>query len=225
MHNFIKICTAVFALTVLSSCKSGIDIKTEDKSYKTAGISVTAPIPQLSGLSSKDLQETINEEYLSLSGELLNNFNKAAKETGEQSVFDMSTTPHYNRNNLLSVVTQIDYYAKRNNKSSFRITKNIDTKKCIELKLGDLFSDDGYIDMINAGISEEVSANPDKYRDLWEKPKLSQNQRFYIDGENIVLFYPPYELSYYERGFVEIPIALNSMSGYLKPEYRYLAEH
>lgn len=224
MHNFIKIISAAIAVSLLTSCKGGVDINTVDKSYKTDSITVTAPIPQLSGLSSKDLQKTINDEYMSISTELLNNFNEAAKDTGEQSVFEMNTTPYYDRKNLLSVVTQIDYFAKRNHKSSFRITKNVDTKNCIELNLGDLFSDDSYIDMINSRIEEEITENSDKYRDLWEKPKLSQNQRFYIDGENIVLFYPPYELSYYERGFVEIPVSLDDMDGYLKPEYRYLAE-
>ena len=49
------------------------------------------------------------------------------------------------------------------------------------------------------------------------------SEQFYLNGKNIVIVYPPYELSYYERGFVEIPLDLESMSGYLKPEYRCLA--
>lgn len=224
MHNFVKICSVFFAVLLVSSCNGGITINTIDKSYKTDTITVTAPIPQLSGLSKKDFLDEINSEYISVSTELLNTFNAAAKQTGGQSVFEMQTTPYYNRGNLFSAVTQIDYSVSRNNKNSFRITKNIDTKNCYELALGDLFADERYIDMINSRIDYEITENPDKYRDLWEKPKLMQNQNFYIDGSNIVLFYPPYELSYYERGFVEIPVSLKDMSGYLKPEYAYLSE-
>lgn len=223
MHNIVKICSLFLMTACISSCKSGIDINTIDKSYKTDSITVTAPIPQLSGLSGKDLQEAVNSEYLSISNELLNKFNSSAKQTGAKSFFEMQTTPYYNNHNLLSIVTQIDSEIAKNNKNSLRITKNIDTKACVELTLGDLFSDDRYIDMINSRIEYEITENPDKYRDLWEKPKLSHNQRFYIDGSNIVLFYPPYELSYYERGFVEIPISLKDMSGYLKSDYAYLS--
>ena len=78
--------------------------------------------------------------------------------------------------------------------------------------------------MLNSRIGEVLEKERDRYSDLWQKPTISQNQRYYIDGKNLVLFYPPYELSYYERGFVEIPLSLSDMSGYLKPEYRKLAE-
>ena len=53
---------------------------------------------------------------------------------------------------------------------------------------------------------------------------LSENQDFYITPENLVVYYLPYKLSHYERGFVEIPLSLSDMSGYLKEEYRHLAE-
>ena len=196
-----------------------------DKSYSTDTISVNAKIPQISGLSSKSLQESLNEEYTSTVTDLLNNFSKTAKTTGEQSSFDVRTAQQYNKNGIYSVITQIDCCSKYAQQNSFRITNNIDTKKCIKLDLADLFSDDSYIDMLNERISEAVASEPDKYADLWEKPRLGNNQQFYINGKNLVVVYPPYELSYYERGFVEIPLDLESMSGYLKPEYRCLAEN
>lgn len=212
----------MFIVCLLSSCGSTIKLQTIDESYSTDTIIVDAKIPQLSGLGSKDLQEKINTEYQSLTTDLLNNFLKSAKKTNEQSTFTIETIQHYNKNNFLSIVSQINCCVNKSQKNSFRITKNIDTQKCIELSLSDMFCDDTYIDTINEQIEKEVSSNPDKYSTLWEKPKISQNQRFYINDKYLVLFYPPYELSYYERGFVEIPISLENMSGYLKPEYRCL---
>ncbi len=227
MHNIMKkakiIIIAVFIL-ILSSCSDGVKIHTVDKSYSTGTVSSNAKIPQISGLSSENLQEAVNEEYETTVSELLADFSEASKKTGDSSTFETNTAVHYNSNQFFSAVTQIDSSTGRNRKNSYRITKNIDTKECIEVKLSDLFSDDSYIDMLNSRIEEEVEDNAEKYSDLWQKPAVSQNQRYYIDGKNLVLFYPPYELSYYERGFVEISLSLEDMSGYLKPEYRKLAE-
>ena len=211
------------AAAILTACGGDIKLSSIDKSYSTDTISVNAKIPQISGLGSKNLQASINEEYLSTVSDLLNNFSKTAKSTSEQSTFDIKTTQHYNKNGFYSSVVQIDYCSKHAQQNSFRITKNIDTKRCVELTLSDLFSDDSYIDMLNERINAEVEQDPDKYSDLWEKPRLVHNQQFYINEKNLIVFYPPYELSYYERGFVEIPLKLEDMSGYLKPEYRQLA--
>ena len=118
------------------------------------------------------------------------------------------------------MATDYEYFARKAHKNRFRIAKNIDTSACRELSLSDLFDGDSYIDALNKMLIDSVSENPEKYADIWAKPKILQNQGFYIDGKNLVIFYPPYELSYYERGYVEIPIPLEEVLTYLKPEYR-----
>lgn len=224
MHNFVKIAALfLLSLCVLASCSEGVRIESVDKSYSTDTIFADAKIPQISGLSSKSLEESVNEEFEDVICELLEDFSESAKKTGDSSTFEVTTTEHYNKNGFLSVVAQIDSCAGSTHKSSQRITKNIDTRLSCELSISDLFEGDGYIDMINARLGEAVEKNPEQYTGLWEKPKLAQNQSFYINGSNLVLYYPPYELSYYERGFVEIPLPLSDMSGYLKPAYRELA--
>lgn len=219
MHNFIKLLAAAAACIMLCSC-SKVTLEMLDKSYSTGSVNVSAQIPQISGLSDKDFQDSINKDFRSVSEELLNNFSKSAKETAELSEFNIQTAEHYNKNGFLSVVEQIDYFSRKTHKNSCRITKNINTQKCCEVSLGDLFEDDTYIDVINSLIENEIAAGPDKYADLWQKPKVSQNQCFYVNSDVLVLYYPPYELSYYERGFVEIPVALSELSGCLKEEYR-----
>ncbi|MDD6735599.1 MAG: DUF3298 domain-containing protein [Clostridiales bacterium] len=220
MHNFIKILSAAMLCALLCSCAGRVTVEMIDKSYATDSVKVNAQIPQLSGLPGKDLQESVNKEIFSAATELLDSFSQSAKETGEQSVFDMQTTEYYNRNNFLSLVTQIDYFARKTHKNSCRITKNINAAEGCEIRLGDLFEDDGYIDTLNAQIEREITEHPEKYADLWQKPRITQNQCFYIDGSHLVLYYPPYELSYYERGFVEIPVNLEDLSICLKEEYR-----
>lgn len=215
---------AILALSLLfTGCGGGVKLTEIDKSYSTDTSCAEVKIPQLGGLSSKELQKTVNEEYAASIGELLDNFSESAKNTGDRSEFETETTVHCNENGLFSAVTEVEASVRSAYKNSFRITKNIDTRQCIELELSDLFADDAYIDMLNSRIDEEIKTNSDKYTDLWAKPCVSPNQRFYVNSKYLVLFYPPYELSYYERGFVEIPLSLSDMSGYLKPEYRALS--
>ncbi len=224
MHNFVKI-AALFLLTlcVLASCGKGVRIESTDKSYSTDTIFVDAKIPKIVGLGSESLEESINEEYEEVLKDLLEDFSKDARETGDKSTFTVTTTEHYNKNGFLSVVTEVNSCTRNTHKACRRITKNIDTRLCKEVTLSDLFEGDSYIDMINARLLEAIETGGEKYAGLWATPKLSADQDFYINESSLVLCYPPYELSYYERGFVEIALPMSDMSGYLKSAYRNLA--
>lgn len=224
MHNFVKIAALfLLSLCVLASCGKGVRIENTDKSYSTDTIFVDAKIPKIVGLGSESFAESVNNEYEEVLEDLLEDFSENARETGDKSTFTVQTTEHYNKNGFFSVVTEVNSCTRNTHKMCRRIAKNIDTRLCKEVSLSDLFEGDSYIDMINARLSEAVEAGGEKFSGLWEKPKLSQNQDFYIDESSLVLYYPPYELSYFERGYVEIPLALEDMSGYLKPAYRDLA--
>lgn len=223
MHNFIKPCAAVtlaFTLLMLGGCSKTITTRTIDKSFETEKISASCQIPAYSGFSSESLEKAINEEIESVVTNHLNTFSKDAKKIGDASSFLVENTEHINVEGFFSATVNISASVGKTKKNSFRLTKNIDTKKCLALNLCDLFADDSYIDMVNTRLAEVVDNNPEKYMGLWQKPQIIANQPFYIDGQNLVLYYPPYELSYYERGFVEIPLSLSDMSGYLKPEYQ-----
>lgn len=225
MHNIIKKLPVLALVLLLASCGNGVQVDSVDKSFQTETVMVDAKIPKLSGLGSESLEEAVNEDYEKTITSYLADFKKQASKTGDRSTFMVTTTEHYNSGGFFSAVTQIDSFASESHKNSFRITKNIDTKKCTELSLADLFDGDVYIDMINARLEEAVMQNSEKYQGLWEKPRLSENQDFYISSDCLVLYYLPYKLSYYERGFVEIPLPLSDMSGYLKEEYRHLADN
>lgn len=224
MYNFIKKLPLFALVFLLAACDGTVQVGNIDKSYSTETVTVDAKIPKLSGFSNEDFQETVNKEYESTISAILEDFKKQAAKTGDESTFSVTTTEHYNNGSFFSAVTQVEYCAQNSRKNSFRITKNIDTDKCVEVSLSSLFEGDEYIDMINSRLDAYVSENSDKYAGLWEKPKLLENQEFYITDESLVLCYPPYKLSYYERGFVEIPLSLSDMSGYLKEEYRSLAK-
>lgn len=224
MYNIVKKIAIPLLILLTASCSGGVRVDSIDKSYATETVMVDAKIPKLSGVGSESLEETVNADYEKTISSLLSDFKKQASKTGDKSTFTVTTTEHHNDGGFFSAVTQVDSFASENHKNSFRITKNIDTKKGAELSLSDLFDGDTYIDMINARLTEAVSENREKYQGLWEKPRLCENQDFYVSSGFLVVYYLPYKLSYYERGFVEIPLSLGDMSGYLKEEYRYLAD-
>ncbi|MBR0089122.1 MAG: DUF3298 domain-containing protein, partial [Clostridia bacterium] len=101
---------------------------------------------------------------------------------------------------------------------------NIDTALSKKVLLADLFAEAGYENTLNRMINEQVEEHPDEYSELWEKPVIKDTSQtdFYIDGDKLVLYYQPYDLSYYARGFVEFKLPLKELSGYLKEEYRRL---
>ena len=209
-------------ISLLASCGGNVQVESVDKSYSTDTIFVDAKIPKLTGLYDKDFQEQINEEYEEIIDELLEEFSEKAKETGDSSTFSVTTAEYYNQAGFFSAITEIESGTRDAKRTIRRIGKNIDTTRCCEVPLSALFSDDAYIDMLNERLAGAVANDPQKYSGLWTQPRLSENQDYYIKEGTLVLYYPPYELSYYERGFVEIPLSLAEMSGYLKPEYRNL---
>ena len=86
-----------------------------------------------------------------------------------------------------------------------------------------MFNDNTYVNRINSYISSLLQTNPEKFDELWKIPTVSENQDFYITSQGIVIFYPPYELSYYSKGFVEIEIPYKEIESYLNPNYSFLS--
>ena len=75
-------------------------------------------------------------------------------------------------------------------------------------------------------INEEIEKHSEEYKDLWAKPEIKQEHQtdFYIQDDDLVIFFQPYDLSYYARGFVEFRLDLEDLSGYMKEEYRRLID-
>ena len=99
--------------------------------------------------------------------------------------------------------------------------KNFDTRLDKQLTLDDIFSDNSFDKALNKKMEELITKNPEEYHDLWEIPLINENHKsnFYLTDKNLVIFFQPYELSYYARGVVEFPIPLEKIRGYIKEEY------
>mgnify|MGYP001331264847 CR=1 FL=1 len=51
-------------------------------------------------------------------------------------------------------------------------------------------------------------------------PNSDSFNNFALDGDNLLMIFPPYQVAPYVYGTIEVPIPLSSLSGILRPEYR-----
>lgn len=91
-----------------------------------------------------------------------------------------------------------------------RTSYTIDKKKESLLALKDLFVEGyNYTDIINKEIKTEISKNPENYFDSGNVFKgISENQSFYIEDNNLVIYFQLYDIAPYVFGFPQFKIPL-----------------
>ena len=227
-----RVIAAVLGVMCLSSCTVGGGVGTDivTKEYETDYSSVKAEIIELSGLEDEEFEERFNEDVGdSIDSELVA-FDTAAAEIadelkmGNKCVFQTSWDVKYNKNDFLSLVEERYVYMGGAHGETAWLARNVDIAASKEITLDDLFADSGYVNTLNRLITEQVEENKDEYADLWEKPEIKDSNQtdFYIEDGSLVIFYQPYDLSYYARGFVEFHLPLEELQGYMKEEYARL---
>lgn len=227
-----RVIAAALGVMCLSSCAVGGGVGTDivTKEYETDYSSVKAEIIELSGLADTEFEDEFNEDVEESTDSELVAFDTAAAEIadelkmGNKCVFQTSWDVKYNKNDFLSLVEERYVYMGGAHGETAWLPRNIDVAASKEIKLADLFADSGYVNTLNRLITEQVEENKDEYADLWEKPEIKDSNQtdFYIEDGSLVIFYQPYDLSYYARGFVEFHLPLEELKGYMKEEYARL---
>ena len=221
----------VLMITMLFGCaqNGAAKINIEKREYETDTAAVSIQVPVFSGMRGSDFQGQINTELENEINACLERFTAEIEQetiTGsEKNTFQITQEVTYNKNNFVSLISECCIFTGGAHGTTDRMPRNIDIQQERILKLADLFLDEGYKEKLTGEINRIMEEKPEEYSDLWEKPMLgaAQEDYFYIWDGNLVIFYPPYELSYYARGFVEFVIPIKALSGYIKPEYMALA--
>lgn len=93
-----------------------------------------------------------------------------------------------------------------------RTSYTIDKNKEELLNLKDLFAAGyNYTDIINNEIRAQIKKNPQDYFDSGSEFKgISENQSFYIEDDNLVIYYQLYEIAPYVKGIPEFKIPLST---------------
>ena len=224
----------IFGLVLICLCGCSAEtIKTEKnvREYETDFSTVRAEIIKICGGTEDEFINQINSDIEQVVESDLIAFDSKAQESeqkqrmGNKCLLDISWDIKYNSSDFLSTVEEKYVYTGGAHGSTMRIPRNIDMAAKREIKLADLFAEDGYANTLNRFIAELIQENPDEYKELWAKAEIKDSHQtdFYINDGNLVIFFQPYDLSYYARGFVEFPIPLKELSGYMKEEFKRLA--
>lgn len=197
-------------------------ITVHQEEQETDYSSVYAEVLEFKGIKNKDYQSELNLSIEENVCDAIHQFDALAQEAkenlpaGVKSLLHITQSITRNSDGIISFITEHYIYTGGAHGSTSWYPRTIDTlsEAPHDLKLGELFSTEDYIDKLNAIIKKKVEDNPDIYSELWAEPLVTaDNQnRFYLTDEGIVIFFPPYELSYYAKGFVEFPISYEELN-------------
>lgn len=146
--------------------------------------------------------EKISKEYFEGAGQ--------EKPTFPYEIYSKYTITEDN-NTLISLYNDYYEYLGGAHGMTTRTSYTIDKEKENLITLKELFAEGyNYSDIINKKIKEEISKNPENYFDSGKEFKgINEKQSFYIDGDNLVIYYQLYDIAPYAFGIPEFKIPLN----------------
>ena len=225
---------AASAILMICACSSNmISTEIEKNEYETDYSIISTELLKINYPEDSAFAEKLNSEAKESQQVRVHGFEVDAEDSfdmrPENTKAELKTTQNvkYAKNNFLSVVEEEYSFLGGAHGMTMWNAKNIDFTKKKQIYLGDLFADQNYENILNNMIDNLLQTNKEEYSELWEHPRIQEEHQynFYITDTDLVIYFHPYELSYYARGFVEFPLRLSELKGYLSEEYYFLAEN
>ncbi len=150
-------------------------------------------------------------------------------DTSEEAASSMSLTMTfkivYNQNNILNI-TEKFYQTLGEKKKTTGIQSFIfDLKHGKVITLGDLFDFSGdFAKVINAQIQTQIEADPTliTFEDKSGFTGISKDSNYYIDGENLYIFYDAYEIGPSKTTIPTFVIPLKDIKSYFNSDYQHI---
>ena len=178
----------------------------KSKQIKKERLDVTYPVVE--GLPDKDIQDYINSVLLGITNALI-----VRQGYYENPRTEITGRYHVRTNDKCVLSISIENYAFSGGAHGFTILKSVtfDIKTGKIYSLEDFFAEGvDYVRFISDIIKKQVIE-----RDIPvinEFTAISSNQDFYIENNNLVVYFQLYELAPYYLGFVTFPIPLKDIS-------------
>lgn len=232
MFDFIKVISAAAAAAVVCGCSAvhGISWETAADEFETDYSSVYAERIIFKGMEDEQYESGLNMSVDEDVTQAVNEFDAMAQAAATEipenikSIFKVTQKIKRCKGDFISLIEEHYIYIGGAHGSTAWFPRNIyiGDETPHNLSLGDLFEDERYLEKINTIIKRMTEEESEKYSELWDEPIVVEEteNRFYITDNDIVIFFPPYTLSYYAKGFIEYPIKLTEIEGLLKPEYK-----
>lgn len=215
---------------LLTGCNnsSGYDVEVHKEEQETDYSQVYAEIIEFDGFKDAEFLSQVNMSVGDDVRDAIHKFDALAQESdlpdGVKAALRITQSLKRNKGCIVSFVSEQYIYTGGAHGTASWYPKTIysDSESSYMLTLPQLFDSDEYIDIINSQIDEIVEKNPDIYQELWAEPHISKEteDRFYLTDTELVIYFPPYELSYYAKGFVEFKIPLQNINSVLKEQFR-----
>jgi inhibitor of cysteine peptidase len=224
-----------YTVSLLPLKENDLVIGTVRERIETATLSFDLQYPEISGLQSSTVQDSMNAFFSSRIADLKQQGYQNEKDLAElmktapagmpQWPSQVATDfyPEYNRNGFLSVLLEDYVYAGGAHGMTQRTgyTVNLQTGKVYTLK--DLFkSDVDYIALLSAEVQKQIGEQGLTL--LTPFTAIKPDQGFYLKGNDLVIFFAQYEYTAYVAGFPEFHIPLASLSQDLAPEVAAIAQ-
>ena len=207
-----------------------LSVNTSEIKSNTEAIQEYLRVPIFSGKISPNILAFINENIKNDILEFKNQMESAAEENMEQLKkqekavipFKISNiySVTYNENGLLSVSILYEEYINGKN-SYIRTAYNYDLKSGTSMSLKDLFKANvDYKTVLDKKIQEKIKLNSQAYfpNTLNNFKGISPYQPFYLDKNNLIIFFEFNEIAPIASEIPTIKIPLYELKGILKPQ-------
>lgn len=225
----------VSGLTILGlimgcSMDKGYGVTIHKEEQETDYSSVYAEVPEFSGFPNSEYESALNMSLREGVESSIKEFDGIAQEAAEtipagfKSDLHLTVNMKRNTNEVISFVQEQYIYTGGAHGSTmwYPQTIHVLSEDPHNLALSELFNDGvDYLENLNLIMAQMTEKEPDKYNELWAEPVLTKENenQFYLTDNDLVIYFPPYVLSYYAKGFIEFPIRLTEISGILKPKF------
>ncbi|WP_027623066.1 PdaC/SigV domain-containing protein [Clostridium lundense] len=197
---------------------------------KANGIEVDIKIPVINGLKDKKVQDKINVDLEKASMEYKSTVESEAEFAKKEGYFNNNFSIHsdykihYNKGNLLSITISSYIYTGGAHGMTYVTNFNIDTKSGENVSLKDFFSpNENYVDIINKAVRDKIASTPNYYfEDIVQRFKgILPDQPFYIENDNVVVYFGLYELAPYAAGIQEFKVPFKSFKNGVKTDLNF----
>lgn len=211
--------------------KDGIRVYTKTIRYKDEYTEVSLRIPVIEGMENSELMNGINRQFEEKAMNVKSETEKSARELAEECLVNgypyrtCSVYTEYevriNDNKTMSIPVTYYQYTGGAHGYSYKETVNLDLENEKELQLKDLF--DGskdYLSVLTDLILKQMEkAKDDLFPDTLTSFRASDDLKFYLTDDGMVVYFDPYEVAPYVAGIVEFEIPYESLKDVLKENY------
>ena len=168
-------------------------------------------VPSIQGLENKDLENSLNDKYLTENKKLYEEFIADMEDMKNNGDGHLGVSSGYVVKTDNDKLLSIGRYVVNTVGSSSTTMKydTIDKQSEILITLPSLFKNDSYVNIISENIKKQIEKDVDM--DLFEK--ISKDQNFYINSEGkLVISFDKYEVAPGYMGVVEFVIPTEILS-------------